>query len=114
VMISDWSGVAMEFAFGLERPVLFVDVPRKVNNPDYGDIAIAPLEAVYRERVGAVLAPTDLGSAVQSVAALHAEAGRFVPRIRVLREETIFNVGSSAQKGAEILAGLAAKAQLQA
>ena len=33
-MVSDWSGVAMEFAFGLERPVLFIDVPRKTNNPE--------------------------------------------------------------------------------
>ncbi len=35
LMISDWSGAALEFAFATERPGLFVDVPRKVNNPDY-------------------------------------------------------------------------------
>ena len=35
IMISDWSGAAIEYAFGLERPVLFVDVPMKVQNPDY-------------------------------------------------------------------------------
>src|SRR5690606_38226375 len=30
VMISDWSGAALEFAFAYRRPVLFIDVPRKV------------------------------------------------------------------------------------
>src|SRR5690606_19186239 len=35
IMITEWSGSALEFAFGLERPVLFIDSPRKINNPDY-------------------------------------------------------------------------------
>src|SRR5436309_2392571 len=44
VMISDWSGAALEFALGLERPVLFIDTPRKVNNPDYAALLCEPLE----------------------------------------------------------------------
>ena len=38
IMISDWSGAAIEYALGLEKPVISVDVPRKVNNPGYKDI----------------------------------------------------------------------------
>lgn len=47
-MISDWSGVALEYIVALEKPVLFVDVPRKVNNPEYHRIAIEPLECRIR------------------------------------------------------------------
>jgi hypothetical protein len=50
VMISDWSGVALEYAFCTERPVLFVDVPRKVNNPEYEQIAREPIEIGIREK----------------------------------------------------------------
>mgnify|MGYP003326545469 CR=1 FL=1 len=35
LMISDWSGAALDYALGLNKPVLFIDVPRKVNNLDY-------------------------------------------------------------------------------
>ena len=32
LMITDWSGVALDYAFGLNRSVLFIDLPRKINN----------------------------------------------------------------------------------
>ena len=32
IMISDYSGVAFEFAFLREKPILFIDVPKKVLN----------------------------------------------------------------------------------
>ena len=43
-MISDWSGVAIEYAFAFEKPVLFIDTPQKINNPDCYQIDIVPLE----------------------------------------------------------------------
>ena len=32
IMISDWSGSALEFSFGLCKPVLFIDTPKKILN----------------------------------------------------------------------------------
>ena len=32
-MVSDWSGAALEYSFGLKKPVIFLDLPKKVNNP---------------------------------------------------------------------------------
>ena len=49
VMISDWSGVALEYMLALKKPVLFVDVPMKVNNPEYNRIAMEPLECRIRK-----------------------------------------------------------------
>lgn len=54
-MISDWSGAALDYAFGLQKPVAFVDVPRKVNNLDYEAIGIEPFEVKMRETIGAVM-----------------------------------------------------------
>ena len=56
LMISDWSGAALEYAFGLNKPVLFVDVPRKVNNLDYEELGIEPFEAEMREKIGIIMA----------------------------------------------------------
>ena len=52
VLISDWSGVAFEFAFGLKKPVLFVDTLRKFKNTDYNKIGIESFEFYAREMVG--------------------------------------------------------------
>jgi len=49
VMISDWSGAALDYAFGLNKPVWFVDVPRKINNVDYKELGIEPFEVMIRE-----------------------------------------------------------------
>jgi hypothetical protein len=100
IMISDWSGVAMEFAFALERPVLFIDVPRKVNNPDYEAIDAIPLEASYREQIGAVLAPDKLADMPAVLDDLQRNTERYRSQIRDCRDRNIFNVGESAKAGA--------------
>src|SRR5688572_23406903 len=92
VMVSDWSGAALEYAFGLERPVLFVDVPRKVNNPHYEDLGIEPFEVAVRERIGRVVSPDALDAAPAAVAALVAEPDAFAAEIRRVRDESICNV----------------------
>ena len=62
VMISDWSGAALDYAFGLEKPVLFIDVPRKINNPDYESLGIEPFEVYIREEIGQVISTDQLSS----------------------------------------------------
>ena len=54
MMVSDWSGAAIEYAFALEKPVIFCDVPRKVNNPDYQEIDREPIEVSIREKIGTI------------------------------------------------------------
>jgi hypothetical protein len=107
VMVSDWSGVAMEFAFGLGRPVLFVDMPRKINNPCYSAISATPLEVSYREEVGAIIKPDRLDGLPAALAALLHGAPAAQARTVELRERLFYNLGTSAQRGAEILAEIA-------
>ena len=60
LMVSDWSGAALEYAFGLERPGALRRRARKVNNPEYERLGIEPFEATIREQVGRVVAPDRL------------------------------------------------------
>ena len=57
MMISDWSGAALDYALSQSKPVLFIDVPRKVNNPSYQESAIEPLEVFIRDKIGQVIPP---------------------------------------------------------
>lgn len=54
IMISDWSGAAIEYALGLKKPVIFVDIPRKINNQNYKEIKIEPIEVAIREKIGVI------------------------------------------------------------
>ena len=54
IMVGDWSGAALEYAFALNKSVIFCDVPRKVNNPNYQEINIKPLEVSIRDKVGVI------------------------------------------------------------
>jgi YidC/Oxa1 family membrane protein insertase len=103
LMVSDWSGAALEYAFGLERPVLFVDVERKVNNPAYGELGIEPFEASVRSRIGRVVAPDDFAALAPAVEDLVGDAPGLAAQIRAVREESIFNVGSSGKVAAEVI-----------
>jgi len=54
IMISDWSGVAFEYFFAFNKPIIFCDVPNKINNLNYRDIGIVPFEMYIREKIGII------------------------------------------------------------
>lgn len=98
VMIGDWSGAALDYAFGLNKPVLFVDVPRKINNPYYEDIKIEPFEVHMRDIIGAVISPKNIDE-ILDTKALEIPSG--------LAEKYAYNVGHSDEVGADELLALA-------
>ena len=59
-MVSDWSGISMEYAFTFERPIIFIDVPKKVLNPNSSDILLEPIEISLRSKLGYIVSPNSL------------------------------------------------------
>ena len=106
LMISDWSGAALEFAFGLERPVLYVDVPRKVNNWEYERIGIDPIEVKLRSEIGAIVTLERLRDVPHLVEELCADTSTWKGRIQELRTQWVYNVGNSGDAGANYIANL--------
>ena len=108
-MISDWSGVAIEYAFALEKPVLYVDVPKKINNHDYNDLEIIPLEEKIRSQIGAIISPLELSNLSSEIENLCLNIDQNRKKIQTVKEETVFNLGKSEKYGAmyllEFLAG---------
>jgi YidC/Oxa1 family membrane protein insertase len=97
IMITDWSGAAIEYALGLEKPVIFIDVPRKVNNPDYKDISLVPIEVMLRSEIGEVVPPDRLSDIPDAVERLCENPEIWQERMRELRARWIYNAGSSAE-----------------
>lgn len=107
LLVCDWSAMALEYAMGLEKPVLFVDVPPRIRNPDWRDWGIEPIEITIREELGEIVSPERLDEAPAAVERLLADPGRFRDNMRRLRETTVFRLGHSVPDGAAELARLA-------
>jgi YidC/Oxa1 family membrane protein insertase len=106
LMISDWSGAAFEYALGTKRPVLFVDTPQKVFNPEWAAYGIPAFEAVMRERVGRVVRGTDLVSIGALARSMIEERESMGAHLSLMRSKLTFNVGLSASAGADLIAAL--------
>lgn len=52
ILITDWSGIAFEYAFTTGNIVLFIDTPQKKVNTDYKSLDIVPFEESVREEIG--------------------------------------------------------------
>jgi YidC/Oxa1 family membrane protein insertase len=100
VLITDWSGIALEYAFGTERPVLYLDVPRKVHNDGYTALGIEPLEVRMRSEVGMVFPPSDIANIDKAIDRLIREREQYRRRIVESRAENIFHFGHSSEVGA--------------
>lgn len=105
ILITDWSGIAFEYAYGTERPVLYIDTPKKAFNPDYEKLGLEPLELRVRREIGVALQPEEIPSRLAAKAGeLMADAESWRGRIRKSRDESVFNLGEAAETGAAYLA----------
>ena len=102
-MISDWSGVAIEYAFAFEKPILYVDTPQKINNPECDQINLVPLEEKIRSQIGEVLSLPQLSLIPSKINQFLQSQNKFKEKIQKSRKETVFNVGNSGEQGAKYL-----------
>jgi len=100
VLICDCSGVALEYALGTERPVLFLDVPVKIKNENYRDLNIEPLELATRTKIGVIVKPEELATVPTVISQLISAARQYKNAIIELREQYLFHFGKSAEIGA--------------
>jgi YidC/Oxa1 family membrane protein insertase len=101
VLICDCSGIALEYAFGTERPVLFLDVPRKIRNENYQELGLEPIELSLRSELGILVSPEDVATVPDKIQILISEKKRYIEQISLLRKKYVYGFGRSSQIGAE-------------
>jgi len=111
LMIADWGGSALEFAFGLERPVLFIDMPRKVFNPEYEEIPCVPMEVEVRSDIGDVVSPDSLDEIPRRIESLLKDPSATRGHIQKTRSKWVYNLGCSGRVGAKYIADTARSAK---
>ena len=100
VLITDWSGISFEYSMGLEKPVIFIDVPPRVRNPDWQELQMEPLEASIREKVGRIVALDEIHSISETINQMLSEMDQFLLNINTLRDEWVYNLGQTRSVGA--------------
>jgi len=101
-MISDWSGISLEYAFTFEHSVIFIDVPKKILNPNSGKISLEPMEISIRHKVGHVVSPTRIKEIPNLIITLKGDE-KNGEKIRDIRSQTVYNLGKSAKIGAKYI-----------
>ena len=103
IMISDWSSVAYEFAFTTNKPVLFINTPMKVMNPEYQKIDTVPFDIWTRDVVGISLDPKAISEAPEKIRYLLENSEKYYDTIEKIKHEYVFNIGSSSEIGARYI-----------
>ncbi len=103
VLVTDWSSIAFEYAFSTLKPVLFINTPMKVVNPDYQELQTMPIDLVLRDKVGISLAPEELAQVASAVRSLLCDNRFSREAVAALRDTYIYNVGRSGEVGAQYI-----------
>ena len=114
-LITDWSGIGYEYAFVCERPVIYVDVPKKAHNKEYEkiEIELIPFEISIRDKIGEIISVQNIETIPERIEFLYSRDNNFENKVQKIRNDAIFNIGESGKVTAnEIIRIISEKATL--
>ncbi len=103
ILITDRSGIAFEFAFGIGKPVLFIDTVLKETNPHWRELNTDPLENSKRTQLGVSISPENLKDMPGKIKELEILQNGFAGKMELLKKEVFFNAKEAYQKGLEYI-----------
>jgi YidC/Oxa1 family membrane protein insertase len=106
ILICDRSGIALEYALGTERPVIFLDVPYKLIDNKSDELNMEPLELSIREKVGLIVSPERLDTIPTVIEHLKSHKMKYKALIPGMRKEYVYNFGFSSCVGAKHIIAL--------
>lgn len=103
LLITDWSGIALEYCFATRRPAIFVNTKIKCMNPNWENIGLTPVEITLRDRVGVSIDKERVGECRAVAQDLFARADEYEKKISEVLEQHIYNQGRAGEVGANYL-----------
>ena len=105
LMITDWSDISFEYAYTTQKPVLFINTPMKVMNPEYEKIDVVPINILLRDKIGCSVNLDELDTVGDRVDMLLQNADEYYVKIGRFVNEYVYNLGHSAEVGAQYIIG---------
>ncbi|OGL44146.1 MAG: hypothetical protein A2161_14330 [Candidatus Schekmanbacteria bacterium RBG_13_48_7] len=103
VLITDWSAISFEYAFGTEKPVLFINTPCKIVNQDYKSLNLEPIELTLRNQIGISIDIEEIPNIQTMLQHFMEHKAAFQERIIRCREQYLYHWLHSAEIGGEFL-----------
>lgn len=103
LIISDWSGIAYEYAFTTKKPVVFIDTPMKIMNEKYEELGIEPFNIWSRYEIGEVIKLDNIKSISKTVDNMLNNKDKYKEKIIKLVDDSVYNICTSGQVGAEYI-----------
>ena len=86
-----------------EKPVIFIDVPKKILNSEFDKISSEPIEITIREKIGKIVSPDNLDKIPDLIKKIDIDSNLISDEIKEIRSKTVFNINKSASVGAEYI-----------
>lgn len=104
LLVTDWSSIAFEYSFSTLKPVLFIDTPMKILNPDYQELTTVPIDIELRNRIGISIKPEHVEDQLRdAVDKLLFDQQFSTDSMQKLKEEYIYSNGESGKAGAKYI-----------
>lgn len=103
MIITDWSDISFEYAYTTCKPVLFIDTPMKVMNPEYKKIDTEPINIWMRNVIGETLKLDEIGKVNETVERMLDSVEMYHEKIDNFAHEYLYNMGRSAEVGAKYI-----------
>lgn len=103
ILITDWSSISQDYAFTTKKPVIFIDTPPKIMNPDYKLIDIEPINIWIRNEAGRLVKLDELDKLDGIVREMLADREKYHDKIAALTERCVYNLGRSSEVGGKYI-----------
>ena len=103
LVITDWSAIAFEYSYTTKKPVLFIDTPMKIMNPDYKKIDVEPFNIWARNEIGEVISVDKCKNINKVVCKMLDESKKYKEKINKLVNDSVYNIGKSGEVGANYI-----------
>ena len=103
LLITDWSGIALEYCFATKHPAMFVNTKIKCMNPNWEKIDCVPVEISLRDRVGVSVDKDKLEHCDAIVKDLLSRCDEYREIIADVLEHHLYNIGTAGEAGADYI-----------
>lgn len=100
LLITDWSGIGFEYAYATKKPVMFINTPMKIMNPEYDKINVEPINITVRDKIGQSIDIDKLDTICEKVDYLINHSDMYKDIITEFVETYTYNLGTSSKVGA--------------
>ncbi len=103
LLVTDWSGIGIEFGFATLKPVVFINTKMKMENENYEAIGIVPQEIRLRDVLGVSMDKEQIPEKFASTCADLLSGALSAEGLKEERERYFYNLGSGGVEGAKYI-----------